>query len=117
MIELPPLPVVPPPGGGPPAAVAAPGPALGVTLREWAIVPGRRALRPGPVRLLVTNQGEDGHDLAIRGPGGLRFRTPELRSGRRAAFALKLARRGTYRLTCTLPGHARAGMRARVRVR
>ncbi len=109
---------------GPAAAVASAPPArsnLLVTAVEYRLGLSRASVPHGSVSIQLVDQGEDPHDLALRRidahghlvgpqlalplatPGGLTHRT------------LRLAP-GVWKLWCTLPGHAKKGMRARLAV-
>jgi uncharacterized cupredoxin-like copper-binding protein len=67
--------------------------------------------RPGTVTFRVTNRGDLRHDFRIAGK-----KTRLIAPGRSATLRVTL-RRGSYRYICTVPGHANAGMRGRLRVR
>jgi hypothetical protein len=102
------------------AAVAAPARML-VYAQEWALWPSRGSLPAGSVIVQLSNRGQDAHDLRIR----------RLRHGRMTGRAQGVAvtssgrlrqgiwhlRRGTYELYCSMPGHVRLGMHARLVVR
>jgi hypothetical protein len=89
-----------------------------VEAREFNLVLSRSTLKPGRAIVQLAVRGEDGHDLRIvRADGtGRAHRIAETRPGETADWRGRL-RRGRYRLYCSLPGHAAAGMRARLRVR
>ena len=91
---------------------------VGVGEREWAISLYRASVDRGTIRFNVHNFGEDGHDLQVRGPKRFRSRVmPEIAGGENGVLTVRLNRAGSYRLLCTLPGHAKLGMRATLRVR
>jgi plastocyanin len=91
---------------------------VGVAEREWRIAAYRTSVARGRVAFNVHNYGEDPHDLRVLGPGGYRSAvTGEIRSGAGATLVVTLRRPGTYRLICTLTGHAAKGMRVTLRVR
>ena len=100
-----------------PAAAEAPGRML-VTADEWSLVASRQSLASGKAIVQLANGGEDAHDLALQRIGGKGRPVvfPETRPGEVSTQAVKL-RPGRYRLWCTLLGHAKAGMRATIRVR
>jgi plastocyanin len=94
----------------------APAPArVMVEAREFGLTLSRSVLAAGPAIVQLAVRGEDGHDLAIAGAGSVR-RIAETRPGRTADWRGTL-KPGRYRLYCSLPGHAAAGMRATLRVR
>jgi plastocyanin len=89
-----------------------------VEAREFSLTLSRSTLAAGPAVVQLVNQGEDGHDLRIEragGRGGARA-IRETRPGDTALWRGRLTP-GRYKLYCSLPGHAAAGMRATVRVR
>jgi hypothetical protein len=102
--------------GGLPAAhagAADPPPArLFVNAKEWSLVLSRQSLKAGQARIQLFNAGQDAHDLRLRRAGGtgtlaIGATTPGNLSELRA-----LLRPGKWRLWCSLPGHAKAGMHA-----
>lgn len=98
-------------------AAAAPSAAVGVGLDEFTLGLYRTRVRPGVVRLNVTNNGEDPHDLAVRDRRRRTLaRLPELAPGTRRTLRVRLRRAGTYTLVCTLADHERLGMRAKLKV-
>jgi hypothetical protein len=101
------------------ASAAKPPARLLVEAREFNLVLSRPALRAGPAIVQLAVRGEDGHDLKLvrAGRSGAAARAiPETRPGETADWRGRLAR-GRWKLYCSLPGHARAGMRAMLRVR
>lgn len=91
-------------------------PAVGVGLLEWQVAVYRASVPAGPVRLNVTNLGEDTHDLVVRTRAGrVVKRMSPLMSGRRRTLRATLGR-GRYVLFCSLPKHEQLGMRGRLRV-
>ncbi len=90
---------------------------LMVSGNEWSLTLSRQRIRRGPALIQFLNRGEDPHDLRLRKIGrraSIDF--PELRPGKLAQIKARLSV-GRYRLWCSLPGHARRGMRATLRVR
>jgi uncharacterized cupredoxin-like copper-binding protein len=89
-----------------------------VEAREFSLTLSRTTLADGPVIVQLANQGEDGHDLRIaRADGrGAAHEIEETQPGGTALWRGRL-KPGRYRLYCSLPGHAAAGMRATLRVR
>lgn len=88
---------------------------LRVGLAEWSITTSSSELRPGAVRLRVTNAGTTRHDLLVAGPG-VRAHVPLLAPGATATLQLNAPVGVTLRLTCTVPGHYSAGMHSTVAV-
>jgi uncharacterized cupredoxin-like copper-binding protein len=66
---------------------------------------------PGRVTFRITNRGTLKHDFKIAGK-----RTRLIGVGKTRSLTVTL-RRGTYKYICTVPGHAAAGMKGRLRVR
>ena len=90
---------------------------LYVSADEWSLVLSRTSLAAGTARIQLHNAGEDAHDLRLRRVGGTRsLRVAETEPGDLSEIRATL-RRGRWRLWCSLPGHARAGMRATLSVR
>lgn len=85
---------------------------LFVNAKEFSLVLSRQSLEPGSARIQLYNGGEDAHDLRMKRVGGSRvLRIRETSPGDVTELGAVL-RRGTWRLWCSLPGHAKAGMRA-----
>jgi len=99
-------------------AASSPSTAVGLGMREWSITAYRAKVKAGTVRFLVTNRGEDAHNLRVRGPNGYRSRISDdaASGGGHAALTTRLKRPGRYVLVCVKPGHERLGMRATIRV-
>ena len=113
--------VLPAAGVGAEAAASAPAHLL-VYAQEWSLWPSRSSVPQGTVIVQLWNRGQDAHDLRIRrldargqmiGPvlGGVRITL----SGRvsQATWRLKA---GRYELYCSMPGHLKMGMHARLTV-
>jgi hypothetical protein len=104
------------------AAGAARAPArLLVYAQEWSLWPSRPSLPAGRVVVQLWNRGEDAHDLRIRRlrHGVMVGRTQGVavtQSGRLSQAAWRLPP-GTYQLYCSMPGHMKRGMRARITIR
>jgi len=100
------------------AAASAPSTAVGIGMREWSITRYRAKVEAGTVRFLVTNRGEDAHNLRVRGPHGYRSRVSDdaAPGGGRVTLTTRLKRPGRYVLVCVKPGHEQLGMRATLKV-
>ena len=99
----------PPTVDGPVAAVAE------VSLVDYAlVVADPRVPRAGRIAFVATNDGLVRHALAVDVPSGT-VRTPALRLGERAVFAVRLPP-GTYKWYCPIGDHEQRGMVGRVRV-
>jgi hypothetical protein len=83
---------------------------------EYRLILSRGAVRAGRVGLEAIDRGTDPHDLRLRrlGAGG-EIIAPALSSGQRWSAVVQL-KPGVYHLWCSLPEHAKLGMRATLRV-
>jgi hypothetical protein len=90
---------------------------LFVNAKEFSLILSRQRLAPRAARIQLYNGGEDAHDLRLKRVGGTRtLRIAETDPGEVTELRTIL-RSGRWKLWCSLPGHAAAGMRATVRVR
>ena len=101
----------------PAAPVAALPRTLGVSASEFALALTRTVVGAGAVTIQLRNAGEDGHDLHVTALDG----TPvaawdELAAEAPAVTKVVTLAPGTYRLYCSLPGHAALGMDTRLNV-
>lgn len=78
---------------------------------EYGFIPREVNLPPGKVRFIAENRGLISHTFLIEGRG----KDVYLEPGESYAFDIRLGK-GTYRLTCTIPGHSAAGMEATITV-
>lgn len=86
---------------------------LAVSATEYSFTPAELSVAPGePFNLTLLNEGLIGHDLVIPDLGVHISADP----GRRATTGIVANETGTYDVVCTLPGHATAGMTARLQV-
>ena len=104
------------------AQVETPPARLLVYAQEWSLWPSRSVLNPGRVIVQLWNRGQDAHDVRIRRlnrHGVMVGRTQGV--GVTASGQLRQATwylsKGTYELYCSMPGHMKLGMHARLRVR
>jgi len=95
------------------AAVAA-GKPVPVTENEFHIVGVPKTLKPGTYTFVVKNAGKIQHDLDVQG-GKVNAKTPLIDPGATAKLTVKLPA-GTYALFCTVPGHRKLGMLAKLTV-
>src|SRR3954453_5956298 len=100
------------------ASASAPAPArVCGSAKEFALILSRTKLKPGTAKVQLYNAGEDAHDLRLKRVGGTRtLKLAQTQPGDVAELKAQL-RRGTWKLWCSLAGHAKAGMRATLRVR
>jgi hypothetical protein len=90
--------------------------ALQVTQVEYRLALSRGSVTEGRLSLRTIDLGRDPHDLRLRASGGrAKILAPELRPGESWNGVVYL-RPGSYELWCSLPEHARLGMRATLRV-
>jgi len=78
-----------------------------VTLTEFKIDPGTINVPVGG-SLNVVNGGTMTHNLTVTGGPA----TPDIAAGKSATLDLSTLKAGTYEVTCTIAGHAAAGMKA-----
>jgi plastocyanin len=90
---------------------------IGVAEREFRISTYRATVKPGPVKLNVTNFGQDTHNLVVAGPRGFKVQGPDVEPGGRGSVSATLRRPGTYLLLCTRANHTKLGMRAKLTVK
>lgn len=77
----------------------------------------RQKLTPGVARIQLYDAGEDAHDLRLERVGGRHtLAIGETRPGKLTELRATL-RSGKWKLWCSLPGHAKAGMVATLTVR
>ena len=84
---------------------------INVTLTEMKFRFAKLAARRGTIVFRLSNKGVVRHDMRIAGK-----RSPRIAPGRTITWRVAIAKAGRYRVVCTLPGHAAAGMRATFRV-
>jgi glucose/arabinose dehydrogenase len=94
------------------AGAASPASARTVTItvdaRDFAFKLSRRSVPAGStVRFVVRNRGNTSHDFVV----AKRKRTRVLRAGQRQTITVSFPRKGTVRFLCSVPGHARLGMK------
>jgi plastocyanin len=95
---------------------------LEVGMGEWAMAPEAPAIRPGPVTVVVRNNGRFVHGFRIKGDdgesGGDRFeaRSISLKPGQVTRVKVTLPA-GVYSVECFVEGHDDRGMETRFEVR
>jgi hypothetical protein len=90
---------------------------LFVNAKEFSLIMSRQTLHAGSARIQLYNGGEDAHDLRLKRVGGTRtLRIRETAPGDVTELKTML-RSGKWTLWCSMPGHAKAGMRATLVVR
>ena len=84
-----------------------------VTAREFSFTLSKPKLDAGRSIIQLYNYGEDPHDLRIQRVGGPTVTDlGEVLPGQTGTLDTKLRRKSTYRLWCSIPGHADLGMTA-----
>ena len=87
-----------------------------MTQVEYRLGLSHATVRAGRVSLEAIDRGRNPHDLRLRRIGSARqIAAPQLGPGQRWASVVSL-QPGVYALWCSLPEHARLGMRATLRV-
>jgi hypothetical protein len=83
---------------------------------EYRLILSRGVVKAGALHLEAIDGGMDPHDLRLRrGNDSHEINAPELTSGKRWDGIVNL-KPGVYHLWCSLPEHAKLGMRATLRV-
>ena len=81
---------------------------INVDARDFAFALTRRSVPAGSsVRFVVRNRGSAVHDFVVVN----KKRTRALRPGERQTITVTFPRKGTFRFLCSVPGHARLGMK------
>ena len=82
---------------------------IDVVLADFSITLAETPSGPGTYTFAVSNDGPAGHNLTVEGPGvdGQATSTFGTDGGEQLTVTLQV---GTYRLYCSVPGHAEAGM-------
>lgn len=78
-----------------------------VEARDFSFALSRRSVPAGStVRFVVHNRGSTEHDFVVKSR-----RSRLLQPGQSQSIAVRFAKKGTFRFLCSVPGHARLGMR------
>ena len=83
-----------------------------VTMTEFALKLSKRTVPKGTVVFKVVNRGRFPHDFKIAGK-----KTRLLAGGQSQTLRVTFTRAGRFAATCTVPGHAAAGMKTTLVVR
>lgn len=92
-----------------PAAASASGTKVTVTATEFHFKLSRSTVPHGKVTFVLVNKGHVNHDFKIDGK-----KTPQIAPGKTATLVVTL-KKGTYSYVCTVPGHAAAGMKGKLK--
>ncbi|HTT30049.1 MAG TPA: plastocyanin/azurin family copper-binding protein [Solirubrobacteraceae bacterium] len=111
------------PAGVVATAAAAPASAhLLVYAQEWSLWPSRSSVPAGKVIVQLWNRGQDAHDLRIRKVGAHGHMTGPVIDGIKITLPGQVSqatwdlKAGRYELYCSMPGHLKMGMHARLTV-
>lgn len=89
-----------------------------VTAREYHLTLSQAKIGAGDAIVQLYDYGEDPHDLMIQRIGGTRaFSVGEVAPGDTGELRLRLKRRSSYRLWCSIADHAARGMEATLRTK
>lgn len=111
----------------PPAPTPEPEPnAVSITANDrtmpFSFTPSRKVVKPGELTVQLINKGEDEHNMDMEkvGPGnapeGPILLATSAPSGGQSTPTTVDVEPGTYRMWCTLPGHAAMGMETTITV-
>lgn len=82
-----------------------------VAASEFKFVLSRKSVPVGTVVFTVRNKGKVAHDFKINGK-----KTPLIKPGGSAKLVVAFKKKGSYAYLCTVPGHAAAGMKGKLKV-
>jgi uncharacterized cupredoxin-like copper-binding protein len=82
-----------------------------VTAREFKFALSRSSVPVGTVVFKVTNKGKIGHNFKIAGK-----KTRMLAPGKSATLKVVFKKKGQFGFLCTIPGHAKLGMKGKLGV-
>jgi hypothetical protein len=93
-----------------------------VYAQEWSLWPSRTSVPAGTVIVQLWNRGQDAHDLRIRKVSAGGHMIGPVLAGVRITLSGQISqatwhlRAGRYELYCSMPGHLKMGMHARLTV-
>jgi nitrite reductase (NO-forming) len=85
--------------------------AVTVTATEFKFKLSKSTVPVGTVTFTVVNKGKIGHDFKIAGK-----KTPIIKPGKSARLKVVFKNKGRYPYLCTVPGHAKLGMKGTLSV-
>jgi plastocyanin len=98
-------------------------PELRIAMGEWAVVPQARAVRPGPVTLVISNRGKQTHGFEIKAESGagrehgrLERESAIVPPGKTVRMRVTLPT-GVYEIECYVADHDDLGMQGLMEVR
>ena len=77
-----------------------------VAASEFKFKLSKTSAPAGKVTFVVTNKGKTIHDFKINGK-----KTPDIAAGKKATLTVTFAKKGKFAYLCTIPGHAKLGMK------
>lgn len=103
-------------GGGKPSGQQPSAPSAGATVtvseKEWSITFSTTALKAGPLKLTVKNDGSIEHNFIIKEAN---VEVDSIQPGQSKEVTVNL-KPGTYTIMCNIAGHAEAGMQTSIKV-
>jgi uncharacterized cupredoxin-like copper-binding protein len=93
------------------ASVAATTTKVTVTATEFKFKLSKTKVSTGTVVFTVVNKGKSPHDFKIAGK-----KTPTIAPGKSAKVTVKFSKSGRFTYICTIPGHAKLGMKGTLAV-
>ena len=96
-------------------SVAPVGTSVGVVEKEFSITLDKTSFTAGDYTFAIQNQGAFPHNLTIEGPGVDSKASPTLGAGESGSLTVAL-QKGSYELTCSVPGHKDKGMDIKITV-
>ncbi len=88
-----------------------------LTIKEWKIEPASVELKPGKVRITVTNAGSLSHNVTVLLGGDVKGATPTFAPSESPMVIEMTLTAGDYDMLCSLPGHASQGQRGTITVK
>ena len=95
--------------------VAPVGTSVGVIEKDFSITLDKTSFSPGDYTFAIKNQGSFPHNLTIEGPGVDSKTSPTLGAGESGSLTVAL-QKGSYELSCSVPGHKDRGMDIKITV-
>ncbi len=103
-------------GGGKPSGEQPSAPSTGaavtVSEKEWSITFSSAALKAGPLKLTIKNDGSIEHNFIIKEAN---LEVDSIQPGKSKEVTVTL-KPGTYTVMCNIAGHAEAGMQTSIKV-
>ncbi len=99
-------------GGKPSGEQPSAGAAVTVSEKEWSITFSSAALKAGPLKLTIKNDGSIEHNFIIKEAN---VEVDSIQPGQSKQVTVTL-KAGTYTVMCNIAGHAEAGMQTSIKV-